>query len=174
VILLAGIYAILAHLLSINTFIDNISVTGESGNKLNEANEEINKITEWVSSHYALFSLIQVPIFSVGTYLSFKSLRYNFVEHLVINSYLAGQRLLLHIIVLPILYFFPGRQNFSNIDQAVTGLGLLLTAWALYSFFNTLSRSQRIWRILLSLAITTIIMVILSMASLMLFISTLK
>jgi hypothetical protein len=174
VILVAGIYAILAHLLSINTFIGNISMTGDSGNQLNEANEDVNKITEWVLSHYALFSLAQVPVFSLGTYLSFKSSKYNFVEHLVINSYLTGQRLLLHIIVLPILYFSPGSQSFKIVDQTVTGLGLLLTAWALYSLFDTLSISQRIWKILLSFTIAFIIIAILLLTSLTLFISTLK
>jgi hypothetical protein len=115
-----------------------------------------------------------VPVFSVGTYLSFKSSKYNFVEHLVINSYLTGQRLLLHIFVLPILYFLPGSQSFKIVDQTVTGLGLLLTAWALYTLFDTLSISQRIWRILLSFAIAFIIMAILLMTSLILFLSNLK
>ena len=153
VIILAGAYAFLFHYYDINMFSSNVEISG-SGADYAHAKKTVDHIIDWVSEHYALVTLIQLPVLALGTYLGFKKAGYNFVEHLVINSFLTAQRLLLRLLTFPIFYYYNKTPDLRMVSNAIDLIGYALMAWSLFQLFNTLSNGQRIWRILLSMAIS--------------------
>ena len=160
VVLLAGIYGFLYHYLQINILENTIHVTG-SGEKVVQLQENVSKLGEWIFEHYSIIAFLQIPIFSIGTFLAFRKVGYNFIEHLVINAFLAAQRLTLQIITFPLHYNFNGTQILKSNFGIVDIVGYVIMAWTLSQLFNSLSRTQRVWRILLSFFIASLIHVLL-------------
>lgn len=145
VLILAGVYGFLSHYFHINILANNIEVNG-TGEEADKMRNVVASSGEWLAQHYSLFTLFQVPAFSIGTWLCFKKAGYNFIEHFVINTYLASQRLILRIAVFPLYYAFnntPGLRTFARITDLI---GFVLIFWSLYQLFNNLPRWQRIVR----------------------------
>ena len=156
VIVLAGFYGFLSHYFDINMLSNNVTVSG-TGEEYNKTKELVNNISEWLAMHYSIFAIIQIPVFSVGTYLCFKKAGFNFMEHLVINTFLTGQRLILHIITFPLYYIFNETANLKTTARVVDLIGYIIFVWAIIQLFNKFSTIQRIWRTALSLFIALII-----------------
>lgn len=152
VIILAGIYSLLSHFFELNFFSNYYELKG-SGQSFSQIIEAVGKTTEWFSNHYSIVSLLQIPIFSVGTYICFKKAKYNYIEHLVINSFIAGQKLILHILTFPIYYWLRNSTFSRPIDQIIDIIGYLLACWTIYQLFNEFNKFQRFWRTLFSILI---------------------
>lgn len=103
-----------------------------------------------------------LPVFTVGTFLSFRKKGYNFVEHLVINAFLTGQRLVIRIVLFPIFYFLSG-ENLKAFSMFVNLIFFVLAFWAFVQIFNTLKKSTVFLRMLLSLLISGLIFMALSL-----------
>ena len=158
VLILAGIYGLLFHFFKINMFADYVVISGSgtgSGEKVIQINEFIEKASEWIAQHYAILALLQIPIFTVGTYLCFRKAGYNFVEHLIINTFLVGQRLILHIITFPLYYIASGTPMLINTDKVINLVGYALAIWTLIQLFQ--NQSKRILRTIFSLLISFLI-----------------
>ena len=153
VIVLAGIYGFLSHYFNINMLSNIYQITG-SGEKFNHVKETVEKMSEWLSVHYSIVALIQIPVFTIGSYLSFRKAGYNFMEHLVIHTFLTGQRLLLHIFSFPLYYAFNNTPKLIITDRVIDVIGYLFLGWALIQFFNKMSAIQRFWKTILSLSIS--------------------
>jgi len=173
IIVLAGIYGFLSHYYKIDMFSSNIQISG-SGDKYYYAKQTIDNITAWVTEHYAVVALLQLPIFALGTYLGFKKFGYNFPEHLVINSFLTAQRLILRLIAFPVFYFYNKTQGLRIATNLVDLISILLFIWALFQLFNRMSKRQRVWRTILSLFISFFIIMLLLVAIAAYFAKTLK
>jgi len=139
VILLASVYGLLSHSFHINVVTD-IKISGV-GNEVIQAEQ----IKEWMDTHYAWVSLIMLPFYSLGSFIAFRKQGYNFVEHLVLNSFLAGQRLFLHIAVFPILYLLSTSPNYKSFTDFLAFADFILIFWAYTQFFNTLSKIKVFW-----------------------------
>jgi hypothetical protein len=61
-----------------------------------EKDAEIQLIFIWFSENYAYSTLLLVPIFSLASYLLFFRFKKNYIEHIVINSYITGQQAILY------------------------------------------------------------------------------
>lgn len=156
IIILAGIYGFLTHFFGINLLSNNIKVSG-SGEEVEKAKEALARVSEWMAQHYSIVTLAQVPLFALGTYIAFRKAGYNFTEHLVINTFLAGQKLLLHIALFPLYYAFNNTSQLRYTSGAVDLTGYALSVWAVFQLFNQFGTGQRIWRTLLSLAIPLVL-----------------
>jgi len=143
VLVLAGIYGLLIHYFDISSLIQ-ISADVEEQKVI-----DVKKIIQWISSHYAISTLFLLPITSLGTYWAFKKENFNFIQHLVINAFLSGLRIILRIVFLPLLLFFD-KESGSTILTIPDLIGAGFTIWALYQFFDYLPKRTRIWKILLS------------------------
>jgi hypothetical protein len=143
VILLATIYGLLSHSFHINV-LSEIKITGLG-------NDEINaqQIKEWIDSHYAWVSLATLPFYALATFIAFRKQGYNYMEHLVLNAFLAGQRLFLHIGVFPIIYFLNSTPNLKSFTDFLSLADFILILWAYSQFFNKLSKIKIFWRTLL-------------------------
>jgi hypothetical protein len=154
VLVLAGIYGLLFHFFKINMFANYVVAYG-SGERVSQINEATGKMSEWISQHYSILALLQIPIFTIGTYLCFKKSGYNFVEHLIINTFLIGQRLILHIITFPLYYISNGTPRLTSVDRIIDWIGYALAIWTLIQLFKY--QSKRILRTIFSLLISILI-----------------
>jgi hypothetical protein len=153
VLLLAGILGLLNHYFHIDILGDGFKVNG-TGREADELRESFNKVREWISSHYALVSLLLLPIFSVGTFFSFRKKGYNFIEHLILNAFLTSQRLVLVIVLSPFYTLLNGVKELKTLSDTVALVVFFLTLWTLVQFFNTTKKSTVFWRTLLSFIIS--------------------
>jgi hypothetical protein len=158
VLVLAGIYGLLFHFFKIDMFANYVVISG-SGEKVNHLNEVIGKTSDWIAQHYSILALLQIPIFTIGTYLCFRKGGYNFVEHLIINTFLVGQRLILHIITFPLYYFSSGMPMLTKTDRIINLIGYALAIWTLIQLFK--NQRKRILKTIFSLLISLLIIFLL-------------
>jgi len=154
VLVLAGIYGLLFHFFKINMF-ENYVVASGSGERVGHINEAIEKMSEWIGQHYSILALLQIPIFTIGTYLCFRKSGYSFVEHLILNTFLIGQRLILHIITFPLYYISNGTPMLTSVDRIINLIGYALAIWTLIQLFK--NQSKGILRTIFSLLIPFLI-----------------
>ena len=151
VLVLAGIYGLLFHFFKINMF-SNYVVISSTSEEANHLNEVIAKTSEWIAQHYSILALLQIPVFTIGTYICFRKGGYNFVEHLIINTFLVGQRLILHIITFPLYYISSGTPMLTSVDRIIDLIGYSLAIWTLIQLFK--NQQKRILRTIFSLLIS--------------------
>lgn len=89
------IYFLLAQLTHVNTWMDDL-ITGFSNGLIDD--EEIPIILTWFSKNYAYTTLLTLPLFSLGSFISFKNQKFNFVEHVVLNAYITGQQAIIYAV----------------------------------------------------------------------------
>ncbi len=158
VIILATIYGILGHYFNIEvTSMNNVRITGNAG-----LFEDILKIKKWIADHFVWMSLFSIPIFSLGTSIVFRKQPFNFVEHIVLNTFLTGQKLVVHIAAFPIVYLTKST-SFGNIfDNLITLIDVGLLVWTYNGFFNQQSKLRTTWLVFLSYGIYIITITLLA------------
>jgi hypothetical protein len=57
---------------------------------------------ETFMSYYAFFELCTVPFYALWTWLLMRKYGHNYTEHLIINSFLGGQRIAINVLTLPL------------------------------------------------------------------------
>lgn len=137
--LLDGFYDVITSLKSDRDFQDSLGHT--------DVNEKIGIISDairWMSGHYAYTTLLIIPIFSLASYICFYRTNYNYFQHLILNSYAAGQRTAVFLLLLPITYFITDADVNNTIDNITFYLGICLNTWTYYQFFNTTKRLQNL------------------------------
>jgi len=131
-LLLATIHALLYHAFHVN--LSNLITTREGKMGFNIANDLVTK-------HYSLVTLISLPLYALGSFLAFKKQGYNFVEHLVLNAFLAGQRLIVHILILPLVYLCSSNITTTKIILEILALtDIILLLWGYSQFFNRIPK----------------------------------
>ena len=108
------------------------------------------KIQEWTSTHHSWVALITLPVYSLASFIAFKKQGYNFVEHLVLNAFSAGQRLLVHIATFPLLVIYNGTPTLVSIKGVLLIFDFALLFWIYSQFFNKLNKSKAFLLTLLS------------------------
>ena len=169
VIILAGIYSLLSHYFELNLFSNIYEINGNGGS-FEYSKTVVDSVSKWFSNHYSILSLFQIPIFSLGTYFCFKKVKYNFIEHLIINTFISGQKLILHIFTFPLYYWFNKTSLSRPIDQAIDIIGFAIAFWTIFQLFNEISSFQRFWRTLCSLVIPFVLIMLLTVLILLTFI----
>jgi len=163
VLVLAGMYGLLFHFFKIDMFANYIVISG-SGEKADHIREVIHKTSEWISQHYAILALLQIPIFTIGTYVCFRKAGYNFMEHLIINTFIVGQRLMLHIITFPLYYISSGTSMLIMTDRIINLIGYSLAIWTIIQLFK--NQKKKILKTIVSLLISFIIIILVLLGSL--------
>ncbi|UIR56394.1 DUF3667 domain-containing protein [Sphingobacterium sp. SRCM116780] len=154
VIILATIYGLLIH---------NFNVEFVPELQRSRSAQEINfyeEIKDWISGHYSWATLIFLPFYAFGSFVVYKKQHRNFIEHLVLNAFLAGQRLVLHIITFPLLYIYKDTSNLSITTGILTLLDFVLLFWGYSQFFNKISKPKNFLLTLLTFLIFTISLII--------------
>lgn len=132
VLLLAALYGFLYHYFDIS--FNDVSKNYSSENGIDNV-----KLNDWVGSHYPWVMLFTIPLYTIGTCIAFKKQGYNVVEYLILNTYKASQRLLVHIALFPVLYYYNGTHTMQTLSIIIYLLDLVLIFWTNRQFFNKLS-----------------------------------
>jgi hypothetical protein len=90
-----------------------------------EGQKAMELMSELMTSKYALFELMLLPLVSFWSWLLMKKFGHNFVEHVIINAFLGGQRILLNVLFLPL--------NKFGMTLSFLASGLLFVAY--FGFF---------------------------------------
>ena len=147
----AALYGLLYHTFGINMF-SGISDSAVDG-KL-----DLRSVGNWITDHFSLVTLLFVPVYSIGSFLSFRKQDYNFYEHIYLNTFLASQRLLIRIATFPLLVILDGTKNIFLFRDLLILADIVLMVWSYTQFFN---KVKRIKAVLLSVLIYAIFFVIL-------------
>lgn len=93
IMILAAIYSI------------GFQLTGQEVSKVvantNDQRVDTAAAMEVFMKYYALFELCTVPIYAFWSWLLMRRFGHNYMEHLVINAFLGGQRIAMNIVTLP-------------------------------------------------------------------------
>lgn len=146
VLVLSSLYLLVTHFAGLDT-------NAHAG----EAENETNRVQLWLLTHYSLSALISIPLYAVATFLVFYRYKYNFVEHLAVNAFLASQRTLIQFISLPILYFFNQKETLFIYQLLVLGIELLFFVWSIQQFLGPENRVKIILKSLLSYTLTVLL-----------------
>lgn len=108
-------------------------------------NNTLQLFYNWINERYAISALLLLPLSAFVSFLVFYKTRYNYGEHLVINSYIVGQSTLLLIIGIPFIYYLPSLSTWMYIFLPVT------TIMRIYMFFSLFNNYKKVSRIFLSI-----------------------
>lgn len=120
------------------------------------------RLNEWASQHYVAYMMIALPFSALGSFLAFRSQRYNFVEHFVMAAFLLGQALVVMLLFFPLNYLLADSPLLKVMSTVVAFIGFGLNLWVNIQFFDKLSRVKVFWLTLLSYLIMTVAMSVLS------------
>ena len=165
VFLLGTIYGVLYHYLELNLLRMQDTESTESTKKMLEG------INEWMSSHYALFVLIAIPLFAVGSFLVFRKRGYNFIEHMVLNCFVAAQKIILQLFLLPFVYIYANTPNIIIISVITALSDFCLTFWVYSTFFKQYSRINSFFKTILSYLIFYILMFLIMIIGVIVFLA---
>ncbi|MEZ4902365.1 MAG: DUF3667 domain-containing protein [Spirosomataceae bacterium] len=160
VFILSTIYALLTKISHKSTFLTDFLDGFYNGTTDEKSKSDIGLIGDivlWMSNHYAYSTLLIIPIISFASYLCFFRTKHNYFQHLILNSFVAGQRTVVYLLILPFTYFIVDKEVNGAVDIIKVSLGICLTFWTYYQFFNT---TKPIKKILLTI-LTYLTMIIL-------------
>lgn len=147
VLLTAGFYAFLFSHFNIVTFTENAGTV------------DAHLLNTWYSSHIASIQLFLIPVFAAVSRFVFRKQRFTIYELGIINTFLAGQRLVLSILTFPLLYLFNGTDHLNIVTGSTAVIGLLFFIW---TYIHLYSEEDRFKVILQSLLTYVILIIFLS------------
>ena len=96
VLTLSTLYFLITQVTNQNTWIADVITGWMNGAAEQNSEAGIPKIASWFAKNYAYATLILLPLFSFASYLSFYKFGKNYLEHIVINSYITGHQAILY------------------------------------------------------------------------------
>lgn len=125
-------------------------------------------VFEEILEHYYWFVFITIPIFALSTAVFFKKVGYNFWEYFIFEALKVSQRLIVHILFLPIILLFNDPVATNFIVKLLLFIDLALIFWTNLQFFNHLPKFKvfylTIFSYLLYLSITTVLLALFILA----------
>lgn len=131
------------HPTLIDDFISGYSNAGEDeGLKTNSS-----PILNWLSDNYAYTTLLLLPLFSLATYLSFSGLGQNYLEHIVINSYITGQQAIIYSFFM-IIGVLINKEDITVLAAVI--ICTLFNYWTFSQFYKNVKSFKIVFRLILS------------------------
>lgn len=145
--LLSTIYIILIQF-------SNISLTKElvQVHLNDDVNEEIvatidkqieatNALFEFLINRFAIMNLLMLPVIALLSYICFRKQKYNYGEHLIINSYVSGHIILVNFITIALACFIPNSFSFLTILTYVFYVYMYVNIFNSYKLLSATLRS---------------------------------
>jgi hypothetical protein len=95
----------------------------------------VQQVTDWLNAHYVWIELALLPVMSFSTWVWFRKRGFNLVEHVVINAFLASQRLILNILLFPVIFLTNSLPVLAVQSTLVTLASFGLFTWAFVGLF---------------------------------------
>ncbi|WP_396598132.1 hypothetical protein [Dokdonia sp. R86516] len=105
---------------------------------------------EIVKDNYAYATIILLPFTALTTYISFLGKGYNYFEHLIINLFVEGQKLIIYLICAPFLLLDSNEYIAFALEGALIIMPLIFAGWTFVQFFNESKTITTILRLVLS------------------------
>ncbi|MEM9001170.1 MAG: DUF3667 domain-containing protein [Bacteroidota bacterium] len=96
VLTLSTVYFLVSQLSDSPTLIDDFLAGYTDRGEEQGFFAEKSPILHWLSDNYAYATLLMIPVFSFASYIAFLDLKKNYLEHIVINSFITGQQALFY------------------------------------------------------------------------------
>lgn len=158
-VVLATFYGLFYHSFDIDMF---------SGNEENLFDYKM--VNEWVGHHFPIIILLQLPIFALSSYFIFRKERYNYYEHVILNSFYSAQKIWFRMFVLLFLIITNKKEYFVYVSNWTFLPELLLMLWSYGQFFKEMPKFEIVWKTLLTLLVSTGIAFLFTILFFMLFI----
>jgi len=126
-VILSTVYVLRVHFSENNTSIENFLSGIKASVGPNRNKNLFSEVLQWLARHYAYTNVLLIPIVSLASYLAFLNTKYNYIQHIILNSFIAGQRIFAFLIILPITYFIPNQEIIYTLEKVVTLVGMSLT-----------------------------------------------
>jgi len=143
---LSTLYFLIAQITNQNTWIDDLITGWINGATGQNSETEIPKFAKWFAENYAYSTLLLTPVFSLASYLSFLKFDKNYLEHVVINSYITGHQSIFYS-------FFAIAGTFIE-SEVIASFPLLLAIlynfWVFWQLFINGNRAMNLLRIILT------------------------
>ncbi len=165
ILVLSTLYALVANFFNEETMLGDLFL---GWNAYEDSNVDNSKalIFQWLVKNYAYTMLLLLPIFSLGSYVSFRRYGYNYFEHFVLNAFITGQQAIIYT-------FFTVLKSFVEDNTIIETLEVLFVLgyvfWTYSAFFQ---RTKKLKTILLTILtyflyiiFTSIIIALVSMIS---------
>ncbi|MBL7980807.1 MAG: DUF3667 domain-containing protein [Flavobacteriales bacterium] len=123
-----------------------------------ELQQSMKVVMDWINAHYVWLELALLPIMSLSTWLWFRKQGYNLVEHLIINCFLASQRLMLNIVLFPVLAFSPGKELVMGTGMLINAASFGLFLWAFVQLFGQKNVASTALRTIVAYAMAFILL----------------
>lgn len=107
---------------------------------VNQESEGSKMIFEKVLEHYYWFVFITIPIFAWSTALFFRNNGYNFWEYFIFEAFKASQRLIVHILLLPVIFIIHNATATNYLTKSLLLIDFALIVWTNLQFFNHLPK----------------------------------
>lgn len=161
VLLLATIYVFSSLLLDKNTVMGeaisgfsqalrDVLKNGNASHIEREAAPAIISFLEIVKDNYAYATIILLPFTALTTYLSFLGKGYNYFEHLIVNLFVEGQKLIIYLICTPLLLLNRNEDIAYFLEGTLVIMPLIFAGWTFVQIFKESKIIITILRLLLS------------------------
>tara|TARA_R110000868_G_scaffold304437_9_gene565091 strand:- start:6764 stop:7504 length:741 start_codon:yes stop_codon:yes gene_type:complete len=161
---LSTLYFLITQITDQNTWIDDLISGWMNGVNGENPDTHVPKLLTWLSKNYAYSTLLLLPIFSLASYLSFLKFDKNYLEHIVINSYITGHQSIFYA-----LFALAGYIIESDLLELFPVLvAISYTIWVYWKLFSEGNRMINILRsvltyilyLIISLALLLVVMAI--------------
>ncbi|MFV0417797.1 MAG: DUF3667 domain-containing protein [Dysgonomonas sp.] len=152
VIILGAIYGFLVHFFNLYPEVHIFSdVTVGTVDK--------NRVMfEWMYAHYSLIMFVIIPVSALSSYLVFRKSGYNYMEHVIIYSYITGIHIIILMAIYPLYYL-----TMSSVVYFVTFIvTYFYNVWVLAQLFKTTSWTKVSLKALFSIVLSVFIIFILT------------
>jgi len=161
-LVLSTFYFFLTKIFGTSTFLNDV-IAGFQGGAADKAEFDHNAVilefsTKWLTDNFAYTNLFFIPLFSLASYIAFLGKGQNYLEHVVINSYMIGQQTLFYSSFVLI-------GTVTGLNDLVHTVDLFLVIayrfWVYVEFYNNDRKMHVVLRVFLSYLILYFIFAVL-------------
>lgn len=95
-LILSTLYLLSAQATNQNTLIGDLFTGWFNRESELNSNAELPEFASWLLAHYPYLALIMIPVFSLASFVAFYKFDKNYLEHLLINSYITGHQAIIY------------------------------------------------------------------------------
>lgn len=141
---LSTVYFLVSQLSDKPTLIDDfLSGFSAAGNDTGLTTDK-SPIVNWLSDNYAYTTLLMIPIFSLASFIAFLGLNRNYLEHIVINSFITGQQAIFYSIFM-VIGGLSGKEDITVLLAVI--ISILFNCWTFIQFYHMEKKSMVILRL---------------------------
>lgn len=140
-------YFLVSLVMGKGTFVDTLFNGYNQG--IDEVGGRVDEIIffNWFSKNFAYTNLLLIPMFSLGSYVGFVRYKRNYLEHIVLNSYITGIQSFFYAFFMIVGVVI---KNDDIGDSMAILLSVGYTIWVFFSFFKDGNRGLNIASTLLA------------------------